>query len=185
MELLLTRGQTAELTLKPAQKSELEQVKAGCLHAPFRFPQDNLVKERWWRALETCADFGSLRVGVEVLPISDVWKDCLRERLTNGRRREVAMNKRVNEPQTKDRIMNRANNPYDRKQKVPANEPFCGDFYTLSPYRWTRPLPSPSASFFTSETLMSEKSFSIVCLRQEAATANSIASCVDMPLMSA
>ncbi len=84
VELLLTRGQTAELTLKPAQKSELEQVKARLLACAVQVPQDNLVKERWWRALETCADFGSLRVGVEVLPISDVWKDCLRERLTNG-----------------------------------------------------------------------------------------------------
>jgi hypothetical protein len=83
-ELKLMRGQSARLTLHPAQKSELEQVKARLLECAVQVPQENLVKERWWRALETSADFESLRAGVEALPIPDVWKDCMRERLTIG-----------------------------------------------------------------------------------------------------
>ena len=81
-ELRLMRGQSAELALKPAQKSELEQVKARLLKCAVQVPQENLVKERWWRALEASADWASLRAGVEALPIPDVWKNCMRERLT-------------------------------------------------------------------------------------------------------
>lgn len=83
-ELKLMRGQSAELTLQPAQKSELEKVKASLLACAVQVPQENLVKERWWRALEASADFESLRAGVEALPIPDVWKNCMRERLTIG-----------------------------------------------------------------------------------------------------
>jgi hypothetical protein len=74
------RGQSASLALKPEQRSELERVRLSCSSA-FQIPQENLVKERWWRALEAGADLETLRAGVEALPIPEVWKDCLRERL--------------------------------------------------------------------------------------------------------
>ena len=49
-------------------------------------------------------------------------------------------------------------------------------FIGLAPsQRCTRPVPSPLASFSTSETLTRLKSPMTLCLRQEAATANSSA----------
>ncbi|MPM13722.1 hypothetical protein SDC9_60081 [bioreactor metagenome] len=80
-ELRLMRGQSASLALKPEQRSELERVKAKLLECVIQIPQENLVKERWWRSLEACADLESLRAGVEALLIPEVWKDCMRERL--------------------------------------------------------------------------------------------------------
>ncbi len=80
-ELKLARGQSASLALKPEQRSELERVKAKLLECAIQIPQENLVKERWWRALEAGADLESLRVGLEALSIPEVWKDCMRERL--------------------------------------------------------------------------------------------------------
>lgn len=80
-EMKLARGQSASLALKPEQRSELERVKAKLLECVIQIPQENLVKERWWRALEAGADLETLRAGVEALPIPEVWKDCLRERL--------------------------------------------------------------------------------------------------------
>lgn len=49
-------------------------------------------------------------------------------------------------------------------------------------YRCTRPEPSPPASFSTSETVTRLKSPSMECFRAEAATANSIALWLSLPL---
>ena len=49
-------------------------------------------------------------------------------------------------------------------------------------YLCTRPEPSPPASFSTSETLTRLKSPSTECLRADAATANSMAAWVDLPV---
>ena len=84
-ELALMREQSAALTLQPKQKSELERTKAKLLECAVQVPQENLVKECWWRALETCADWDALRAGVEALPIPAVWKDLMRERLRMGK----------------------------------------------------------------------------------------------------
>ena len=48
--------------------------------------------------------------------------------------------------------------------------------------RWIRPEPSPPASFSTSETETMLKSPSMECFRAEAATANSMASWVLLPV---
>jgi len=80
-KLRLKRGQSASLTLKPAPRIELERVKAKLLECAVQIPQENLAKERWWRSLEAGANLETLRAGVEALPIPEVWKDCMRERL--------------------------------------------------------------------------------------------------------
>ena len=49
-------------------------------------------------------------------------------------------------------------------------------------YRCTRPEPSPPASFSTSETVTRLKSPSMECFRAEAATANSMALWLSLPL---
>ena len=49
-------------------------------------------------------------------------------------------------------------------------------------YRCTRPEPSPPASFSTSATVTRLKSPSMECFRAEAATANSMALWLSLPL---
>ena len=56
-------------------------MKASLLECAVRVPQENLVKERWWRSLAVAANREEVKTGVEALRIPEIWKDVLRERL--------------------------------------------------------------------------------------------------------